>query len=72
MTHAEDVNETKINQWIEKKRCVLIINTKDSSSLWTDLRIIAHVSTPTVPLVGWVACAYFTRPFRSHSSADSK
>jgi len=72
MTHAQDVNETKINQWIEKKECVLIINTKDSSSLWTDLRLIAHVSTPTVPLVGWVACAYCTRPFRSHSSADSK
>jgi hypothetical protein len=73
MTHGDDINETKVRELIEKKECVLIINTKDpsnSSTIWNELRLIAHKSTPTIPLIGWIACSYCSRPFRSHSIAD--
>lgn len=69
---VEQINETKIRQWIDKKECVFLVNTRDSSSLWTDLRLIAHSSTPTVPVSGWVVCAYCNRLFRSHSSMNKK
>lgn len=72
MADVTDINETKIRQWFEKKECILIINTKDSSSMWTDLRLVAHKSAPTVPLVGWIACAYCSRTFKSHSDVDKK
>ncbi|CAF4006250.1 unnamed protein product [Rotaria sp. Silwood2] len=41
-----------------------------SSTVWNELRLIAHKSTPTIPLIGWAACSYCSRPFRSHSAAD--
>ncbi|CAF4178595.1 unnamed protein product [Rotaria sordida] len=70
MIHDDNMDETKVRQLIEKKECVLIINSKDLSKAWNEIRLIAHKSTPTIPFIGWVACFYCSRPFRSHSAAD--
>jgi hypothetical protein len=47
MTHSDDMNEEKVRESVENKECVFIINTKDSSTIWNELRLIAHKSTPT-------------------------
>ena len=56
MVDVDDLKETTIRKWIEKNEYVLIKNNKDSSPLWSDIRLIAHTDTPTTPVFGWIVC----------------
>ncbi len=69
---ADLFDEQTVKEKLNNGECVMIINTKDFSPTWSDLRLIADAKDPMKPLVGWAVCRFCRSAFRTHSKIDEK
>jgi len=65
-------DEQIVKEKLHNGECILIVNKKDFSPTWSDLRLIADVKDPIKPLIGWAVCRFFQAAFRTHSKIDDK
>ncbi|CAF0832632.1 unnamed protein product [Adineta steineri] len=72
-----DVNVDLLDEFMVKEKLkngdyLMVINTKDRTSTWSELRLIADAKDPDKPFVGWAICRYCCAAFRTHSKLDNK
>jgi hypothetical protein len=71
-TNPDRMHESEIRKRIKWGDFLLIENTnKTISSIWSNLRLIAHADNLANVLEGWVACQYCENVFRTHSKLKS-
>jgi hypothetical protein len=64
------LDEYMVKEKLKNGECVMVMNTKDSSSTWSDLRLIADAKDLNKPLIGWAVCRFCCAAFRTHSKLD--
>jgi hypothetical protein len=65
-------DEHTVQEKLNNGECILVINKKNSSPGWSDLRLIADANDPNKPLIGWAVCRFCQAAFRTHSKADNR
>lgn len=65
-------DEQIIKEKLHNGECILVGNTRDISSVWCDLRLIADAKDPCKPFIGWAVCRFCQAAFRTHSKVDDK
>jgi hypothetical protein len=66
------LDEYMVKEKLKNGECLMVMNTKDRTSAWSDLRLIADAKDSEKPLVGWAVCRFCCAAFRTHSKLDDK
>ena len=65
-------DEQILKEKLHNGECIMVVNKKDFSPTWSDLRLIADAKDPIKPLIGWAVCRFCQAVFRTHSKIDEK
>ncbi|CAF1668325.1 unnamed protein product, partial [Adineta ricciae] len=66
------LDDVLVKEKLKSGELLMVINTKDRTSTWSDLRLIADAKDSDTPLVGWAVCRYCCAAFRTHSKVNDK
>ena len=65
-------DENTVKEKLQNGDCIMVVNKKDLSTTWSDLRLIADANDPIKPFIGWAVCRFCQAAFRTHSKIDEK
>lgn len=66
------LDEFMVKEKLKNGECITLVNSKDRTSTWSDLRLIADAKHPNKVLIGWAVCRFCSAAFRTHSKANEK
>lgn len=66
------LDDALVKEILKSGELLMVINTKDRTSTWSDLRLIADSRQSDTPLVGWAICRYCCAAFRTHSKISDQ
>ena len=65
-------NEQIVKEKLHIDECILVVNKRDTSPIWSDLRLIVDAKDPNKPLIGRTVYRFYQAVFRTHSKIDDK